>query len=68
MRYTPSKINRWMLLKLPAAWLTGVRLTLINENRIYPVVDRTFPMKKVKEAHNYIEKSEPLGKVVLMNE
>ena len=33
MKYTPSKINRWMLLKLPAAWLSGVRLTLINENK-----------------------------------
>tara|TARA_B100001057_G_scaffold264815_1_gene265045 strand:- start:146 stop:430 length:285 start_codon:yes stop_codon:yes gene_type:complete len=33
MRYTPSKINRWMLLKLPAAWLTGVRLTQINGNK-----------------------------------
>tara|TARA_B100001057_G_scaffold262737_1_gene262909 strand:+ start:28 stop:360 length:333 start_codon:yes stop_codon:yes gene_type:complete len=33
MKYTPSNINRWMLLKLPAAWLTGVRLTLINENK-----------------------------------
>ena len=33
MKYTPSKINRWMLLNLPAAWLSGVRLTLINENK-----------------------------------
>ena len=33
MKYTPSKINKWMLLKLPAAWLTGVRLTLIDEDK-----------------------------------
>ena len=33
MKYTPSKINRWMLLKLPAAWLSGVRLTLIDEKK-----------------------------------
>tara|TARA_B100000886_G_scaffold99984_1_gene66371 strand:+ start:2234 stop:2692 length:459 start_codon:yes stop_codon:yes gene_type:complete len=33
MKFAPSKINRWMLLKLPAAWLSGVRLTLINENK-----------------------------------
>ena len=33
MKYTPSKINRWMLTKLPAAWLSGVRLTLINEDK-----------------------------------
>tara|TARA_E500000075_G_scaffold6526_1_gene5268 strand:+ start:176 stop:634 length:459 start_codon:yes stop_codon:yes gene_type:complete len=31
MEYSPNKINRWMLLKLPAAWLSGVRLTLIND-------------------------------------
>ena len=30
---TPSKINRWMLFKLPAAWLSGVRLSLINDSR-----------------------------------
>jgi len=28
-----SKINRWMLFKLPAAWLSGVRLSLINDSR-----------------------------------
>ncbi|MDA9883054.1 DUF4442 domain-containing protein [Flavobacteriaceae bacterium] len=33
MKYTPNKINRWMLFKLPAAWLTGVRLTLIDESK-----------------------------------
>ena len=33
MKYTPNKINRWMLFKLPAAWLTGVRLTLIDEKK-----------------------------------
>ena len=30
---TPSKINRWMLFKLPAAWLSGVRLTSINDSK-----------------------------------
>ena len=43
-------------------------LALINDNKIYPVVDRIFPLEKVKEAHKYIEKSGPLGKVVLINE
>ena len=28
-----SKINRWMLFNLPAAWLSGVRLSLINDSR-----------------------------------
>ena len=30
---TPNKINRWMLFKLPAAWLSGVRLSFINDSR-----------------------------------
>ena len=33
MIISPSKINRWMLLKLPAAWLSGVRLTSINDSK-----------------------------------
>ncbi|MDB0024809.1 DUF4442 domain-containing protein [bacterium] len=33
MKYTPNKINRWLLFKLPAAWLTGVRLSVINEGK-----------------------------------
>ena len=31
MRYTPNSINRFLFYKLPAAWLTGVRVTLIND-------------------------------------
>tara|TARA_Y100001958_G_scaffold127103_1_gene94948 strand:- start:795 stop:1253 length:459 start_codon:yes stop_codon:yes gene_type:complete len=33
MKYSPNKINRWMLFKLPAAWLSGVRLTSINDSK-----------------------------------
>ena len=33
MKYTPNKINKWMLFKLPAAWLTGVRVSLISETK-----------------------------------
>ena len=33
MIITPNKINRWMLINLPAAWLSGVRLTFINEKK-----------------------------------
>jgi len=43
-------------------------LSLINENVIYPVVDRIIPMEEVKDAHEYIETSGPVGKVVLVNE
>ncbi|MDA7602525.1 DUF4442 domain-containing protein [Flavobacteriaceae bacterium] len=33
MKYTPNQINKWMLFKLPAAWLTGVRISLISETK-----------------------------------
>lgn len=33
MKYTPKQINKWMLFKLPAAWLTGVRVSLISETK-----------------------------------
>ena len=31
--FSPSKFNMFTMLKLPAAWLTGVRLKTINEAR-----------------------------------
>jgi len=31
MKYTPNYINRFLFYKLPAAWLTGVRVTSIND-------------------------------------
>ena len=31
MKYTPKQINKWMLFKLPAAWLTGVRILSISD-------------------------------------
>ena len=31
MKYTPNQINKWMLFKLPAAWLTGVRISSISD-------------------------------------
>ena len=33
MKYTPNQINKWMLLKLPAAWLTGVRISSISDTK-----------------------------------
>jgi NADPH:quinone reductase-like Zn-dependent oxidoreductase len=33
--------------------------------RLKPVVDRTFPLKEARAAHEYLEKSEMFGKVVL---
>ena len=33
--------------------------------RLKPVVDRTFPLKDVREAHEYLEKSQMFGKVIV---
>ena len=33
MKYTPNQINKWMLFKLPAAWLTGVRISSISDTK-----------------------------------
>ena len=33
MKYTPNQINKWMLSKLPAAWLTGVRISSISDTK-----------------------------------
>jgi hypothetical protein len=33
MKITAGKINRWLIYKLPAAWLTGVRVSMINGSK-----------------------------------
>ena len=33
MKYTPNQINKWMLFKLPAARLTGVRISSISDTK-----------------------------------
>ena len=33
MKHTPNQINKWMLFKLPAAWLTGVRISSISDTK-----------------------------------
>ncbi len=33
MKFTPSKINLFLLYKLPSAFLTGIRVEEINENK-----------------------------------
>ena len=32
---------------------------------VKPVVDRTFPLKEARAAHEYMEKSQMFGKIVL---
>jgi len=43
-------------------------LTLLNEGKIKPVIDRIFPISEIKSAHEYLESSMQFGKVVLSYE
>ena len=43
-------------------------LTLLNEGKIKPVIDRIFPMSEIQSAHKYLESSMQFGKVVLSYE
>jgi NADPH:quinone reductase-like Zn-dependent oxidoreductase len=40
-------------------------LSHVFAGRLQPVVDRTFPLKDIRAAHEYMEKSQMFGKVVL---
>ena len=40
-------------------------LRLVWERRLKPVVDRVFPLSQAKEAHEYLERGEQFGKIVL---
>jgi NADPH:quinone reductase-like Zn-dependent oxidoreductase len=33
--------------------------------RMRPIVDRTFPLSEIRAAHEYLEKSQMFGKIVL---
>src|SRR5260370_26366266 len=37
----------------------------VFSGRLKPVVDRTFPLKETRTAHEHMEKSEMLGKIVI---
>ncbi len=37
----------------------------VFSGRLRPVVDRTFPLKEVRAAHEYMEGSQMFGKIVL---
>jgi NADPH:quinone reductase-like Zn-dependent oxidoreductase len=41
-------------------------LKLVAAGRLRPVVDRTFPLPECSSAHDYLEKGEQFGKVVLL--
>lgn len=40
----------------------------LREGKVKPVLDRTFPMSEVAEAHRYIEARKQFGKVVLVSD
>jgi len=37
----------------------------VSAGRLKPVIDRTFPLKEIRAAHEYLEKSQMFGKIVL---
>ena len=43
-------------------------LSLLNDGKIKPVVDRIFPISKIPNAHKYLESGKQFGKVVLSYE
>jgi NADPH:quinone reductase-like Zn-dependent oxidoreductase len=40
-------------------------LKLLDRKLLHPVVDRTFPLEKLRDAHQYLEDRQQLGKVVI---
>ena len=40
-------------------------LKLVFSGKLKPIVDRTFPLSEIRAAHEYLEKSQMFGKVVL---
>jgi NADPH:quinone reductase-like Zn-dependent oxidoreductase len=40
-------------------------LKLVFAGKLKPVVDRVFPLAEIRAAHEYLEKSQMFGKVVL---
>jgi len=41
-------------------------LEFVNSGKLHPVVDRVFPLAEARAAHEYVEKREQFGKVVLV--
>ena len=40
-------------------------LTLLNDGKISPVIDRIFPITEIQSAHKYLESANHIGKVVI---
>ena len=41
---------------------------LVESRAIQPIVDRTVPMSRANEAYGIVDRSEPFGKIVLVND
>lgn len=44
-------------------FMEGIKL--VTEGKIRPLVDRVFPMDRIREAHEYFESGQKLGKIVI---
>ncbi len=47
-----------------AAFEDSIRL--VSEGRVRPVIDKVFAMSEIRHAHEYLEKGEQVGKVILL--
>ena len=43
-------------------------LMLVSEGKIKPIVDKSFPLSEIKQAHEYLENGDQIGKVILIPE
>ena len=41
---------------------------LVESRAIQPIVDRTVPMSRANEAYGNVDRGEPFGKIVLVND
>ena len=41
-------------------------LGLVLDRKIKPIIDRSFSFEKIRDAHDYLENSSQIGKVILL--